>query len=130
MGRQRHKSGHGKRRFVMLPHDLLDMPEYMDLSHKSKNLLVELLKQYNGKNNGDLCITLSVMKKRGWNSNDTIRTAMKELTDAGFVILTRQGGRNQCSLYGLTWLPIDECQNKLEIPSCRTPINPLPKKVR
>jgi len=130
MARQRHKSGQGKRRFVMLPHDLLYLHEYMNLSHKSKSLLVELIMQYNGRNNGDFCITLSVMQKRGWSSNDTLRTAMQELLNADLVILTRQGGRNRCNLYGVTWEPIDECGNKLDIPSSATPLKPLSKLLR
>ena len=125
MARPRNKSGNGKRRFAMLWHDLMDLPEYIQLSHKSKNLLTELLRQYNGRNNGDFCLTLSVIKKRGWNSNDTIRSAAKELIEAELIILTRQGGRNMCSLYGITWEPIDECKNKLDIPPTKTPIKPL-----
>jgi len=125
MARPRSKSGNGKRRFVMLPHELLKLPEYMKLSHKAKGLLTELLFQYNGINNGDFCLTLSVMKKRGWSSNDTIGSATKELIEVGFIILTRQGGRNMCNLYGVTWEPIDECKNKLDVQSTKTPIKPL-----
>jgi hypothetical protein len=86
--------------------------------------------QYNGKNNGDFCITLSVMKARGWTSNDTLRTAMQELIEAELVILTRQGGRNRCNLYGITWEPIHECKNKLDIGPTLVPIKPLSKQIR
>jgi len=55
---------------------------------------------------------------------------MQELLNADLVILTRQGGRNRCNLYGVTWEPIDECGNKLDIPSSATPLKPLSKLLR
>ena len=109
----------------MLRHDLMELPEYIQLKPMSKILLTDLLFQYNGVNNGDFCRALSFMKKRGWSSNDTITRAIKELIEAEFIILTRQGGRNMCSLYGVTWEPIDECDNKLDIPPSKVPIRPL-----
>jgi hypothetical protein len=32
-----------------------------------------------------------------------------------FVIQTRQGGRNRCSLFGLAWFAIDYCDGKLDV---------------
>jgi hypothetical protein len=83
--------------------------------------LMDIVRQYNGRNNGDLCVTLTVMKARGWNSNSTMRKALKALTEAKLVLLTRQGSINKCSLYAFSWLPIDECGGKLEVNATRTP---------
>jgi len=126
MARAKGKSGTGKKRpFVMLPHDLLKLPEYITLGHTAKTLLTDALMQYRGKNNGDICLTRSMMIERGWSSNDTLRKAINELIDVELLILTRQGGRNKCCLYGFTWMSIDECKNKLDIRPSSTPIKPL-----
>jgi len=44
-----------------------------------------------------------------------MRRALKELEDAEFLIVSRQGGKNQCTLYALTFLAIDDCGGKLDI---------------
>jgi len=107
--------------FVMLRHDLIDHPDYLALSHPAKTLLVDVLRHYNGSNNGDFAITLSVMSKRGWTSKDTLVRATKELIEADLLMLTRQGGRHRCNLYAVTFWPIDECSGKLDVPSTTTP---------
>jgi hypothetical protein len=39
---------------------------------------------------------------------------LKELVHFGLIEMTRQGGLNRCSLYALTWRPIDDCKGKLD----------------
>jgi hypothetical protein len=64
------------------------------------------------------------VKAKGLRSNDTLRRGTLELIAAGFVVQSRQGGRNRCSLFALAWFPIDPCDGKLDIPATRTaPIN-------
>jgi len=111
--------------FVRLFHRLLDDPQYIALSHPAKALLVDVAMQYSGTNNGDLAITLSMMKKRGWRSNSTLRRALDALVEAEWLMLTRQGGRHKCSLYALTWESIDECGGKLDVKPTTTPPRPL-----
>lgn len=132
MARSRLKvKGRGKSPpFARLWHSLLDLPEYIDLTDKSKALLMDLLRQYNGVNNGDFSITLSIMKKRGWNSNGKLTRARDELIEAGLILQTRQGGRHKCSLYGVTWEPLNECAGKLEVEVTPAPILPLSLKNR
>ncbi|WP_197474114.1 hypothetical protein, partial [Oleiphilus sp. HI0066] len=65
MARPKGKSGQKKRPFVMLPKDVLRHTDYINLSHKSKVLLVDVLRQYQGYNNGDFSITLSLMQEYG-----------------------------------------------------------------
>jgi hypothetical protein len=38
--------------------------------------------------------------------------ALKELLDGDWLILTRQGGRHRCSLYGLTFYKLDACEKQ------------------
>jgi hypothetical protein len=67
-------------------------------------------------NNGDLCLTWSVMRDRGWRSKQTLERARDELLEEGFLEQTRQGGRYWPSLYAITWWAIDECGGKLDVP--------------
>lgn len=108
-------------RFVALPHAVLESDAYKGLSAYARALLVDLALQFNGKNNGDMCATYSVMHHRGWTSAGTVHRALTELRKAGLVMQARVGGRHWASLYALTWLAIDECAGKLDIPSTRTP---------
>ena len=57
------------------------------------------------------------MSARGWKSKDTLYRARDELIENGMILLARQGGKHQCSLYAVTWKPIDECGGKLDVPA-------------
>jgi len=54
------------------------------------------------------------MKDRGWRSRDTLAQSTEELLRTGWVVRTRQGGRNRTNLYALTFHAIDECGGKLD----------------
>ena len=109
-------TGKGKNHtFLALPHFMMASPEWARLSGSALKLLIEIARQFSGYNNGDLSIPLSSMKKRGFNSASKLDRCKKELIASRFILLTRQGGLNQCSHFAVSWLPIDECKGKLEI---------------
>lgn len=85
------------------------------LSHKAAHLLDNLIAQYDGNNNGDLSAAPKIMKLYGWSSQGSVYSALVELLAYGFIEQTRQGGKNQCSLYAVTWHSIDECKGKLDV---------------
>lgn len=89
------------------------------------DLLVQLRfkKDYGPINNGDLQATWSQMRKRGWRSQDTMRNAIDELKHYGFIVVTRQGYMNRCSLYAVTWWAINECNGKLDVSETQVPGN-------
>jgi hypothetical protein len=93
------------------------------LSHMAAHLLDNLVAQYNGSNNGDLTAAPKIMKLYGWTSQGSVYSALTELLALGFIEQTRQGGRNKCSLYALTWLPIDECGGMLDAPPTKVASN-------
>ena len=101
--------------FAALPHACLRHENFTALSPYAVKLLIDLYVSYNGKNNGDLCCTWSLMKKRGWRSESTLNNARKELLYYGWIVCSRQGGKNQASLYAVTFRSIDECKGKLDI---------------
>ena len=110
--------------FVRIPHHVINHEHFRSLSPRATKLLIDLLAQYRGYNNGDLCAPLSLMRERGWNSSDQLQKAKNELIEKDVIIVTRQGGINKCSLYAVTWFPIDECKGKLDIASTTTaPVN-------
>lgn len=111
--RQKGRSASGS--FVALPHSVLRSREFGSLSPKGVKLLIELAGLYNGQNNGDLSCAFSVLKGRGWRSAGTLALAIRELLGTRFLVVTRHGGKHRCSLYAVTWWPIDECKGKLEV---------------
>lgn len=109
-------------RFASIPHAVLEHDCYTTLTHKSVRLLLDLSMQYNGHNNGDLSAAWGIMCRRGWKSRDTLDAAIRELVEHSLIVRSRQGGRNRCNLYALTWEAVDECRGKLDIQSTRTPL--------
>lgn len=98
--------------FLMLPHFLIQSNEWRALSGSAIKFLIELASAYDGKNNGDLSFSRKEVKARGWKSNGTLGRAIEEAIEAGFCVVTRHGSRNVCSLYAITWQPIDNIRDK------------------
>jgi hypothetical protein len=120
---QRSKGRAGNLSFVQFPHRLMRHPKFNALSAHAVKALMYLASQFTGTNNGDLGIAWKVAKPKGFTSNAMLRRGTMELIEAGFVIQSRQGGRNRCSLFALSWFPIDECNGKLDISATRVAPN-------
>ncbi|PZS98682.1 hypothetical protein [Stenotrophomonas maltophilia] len=110
-------TGRGKgHSFVQLPHYMIQSPQFYRLGGAALKLLLFLAGQYNGKNNGDLSATESMVRAAGVCAPSKLRGVLNELEDSGFIVKTRHGMKRVCSLYALTWYGIDECEGKcLEI---------------
>ena len=111
--RLRHKGRGTTYSHIQIPHYILTSAAFGDLTANAIKLLLELAKEYKGHNNGDMSCAYSVLKQRGWHSPGTLSAAKDELLAKGWIICTRQGGSRRCSLYALTWWPIDDCPGKL-----------------
>lgn len=101
--------------FVALPWAVLRSEEFAALSPFALKLLFDLLAQFNGANNGDLCAAWSLMKRRGWRSKDSLWKALSELRTGNWLDVTRQGGKHVASLYAVTFYAIDFCGGKLDV---------------
>lgn len=101
--------------FIMLPHAVIEDPNFVALSAQAVKLFIDLYGQYKGSNNGDLCAAWSVMQKRGWRSKATLFKALRELDARGLIMTTRQGGRKLATLYAVTFKDIDKCNGKLDV---------------
>ena len=136
MAKNRYKSAKDKRdggAFFTVPAAVLNGAAYLGLNAHARMLLFDLLAQYRGNNNGDLCAAYSIMKLRGWKSTHTLQKAKLELLEACLIVETRKGARpSKASLYALTWHALDDCGGKLDITAQSFPRgayklkNPLP----
>lgn len=109
MNSKRDKSGGGMGQFVALPLSVLKSPAYRGLSVYARALLVDVVMQYGGSNNGSLLCSRVKMAELGWRSVDTLTNARKELLEAKLLFLTVQGHRpNKASWYAVTWRPLDK----------------------
>lgn len=116
--------------FVLLPHALLNHPDFISLTPTGLRVLLWLAKHFNGRNNGDLSVTAGQVKTFGIGSSASLSRALAELQEKRWIVCTRTGRfmkpGGRCSLYGLTWLPIDDCPGKdLEHPPTTAPIRSL-----
>ena len=103
--------------YIPLPTDsFLDHPNFHSLSSSAIKLLMALCAQFTVHNNGDFSMAYSVLnKKGGWRSKQTLQAAKNELLEKGFIVETRKGGLNiSCSLYGVTFLKLNDCKGKLD----------------
>lgn len=102
-------SGRDAGGFIALPWSVLDCPEFAELSHPARSLLLEFARQFVRDNNGRLLASASYLRKRGWKSADVITRAKRELLDAGFIFETVKGQRpNKASWYAVTWRALDK----------------------
>ena len=128
MDRLKAKGRREEGRFAAIPHAIINSPNFQKINGNAAKLLLQMTEQLRfekgggTKNNGDLCISWSIMKDKGWRSKNTLQRAKDELLYYGFIELTRQGLgviRGWPNLYALTFYAIDECNGKLEVPATR-----------
>lgn len=105
---RRKRSASGLGRFVALPHVVIDSPAYRSLSFRARALLVDVARQYDGKNNGSLACTPKYLRPLGWRSNDGITKGLHELLERRLLVETRKGRfPSTAAWYALNWHPLD-----------------------
>jgi hypothetical protein len=97
-----------KERFAMMPHSVLLSDAYRTLPCYAKIVLLVLVAQYDGKNNGNLALTWSMARKWGIRSHEHLTRGLSLLRERGLIEVTRQGGKRPLgpTLYAVTWHPI------------------------
>jgi hypothetical protein len=102
IGRQGPAEG---QRYALLPVEVLESAACRTLSGTELKVLVYLAAQFHGSNNGSLTLPLSVARRFGMRSNDTLNRGLKSLVRRGLIELTHQGGLPPygCSKYALCW---------------------------
>jgi len=106
---QRSNAKKSKGRFIGIPYQVAIGSQFAALKAPEVKLLVDILTQYNGNNNGRLSTCHTLLKKRGWAKSSLYR-AYSNLVHAGFLVVTRQGWkqRGRPTLVAITWNGIDE----------------------
>lgn len=111
--------------FALLPHVVMDSADFLSLSGGALKVLLGLLRQYKGANNGDLSASFTQANTWGIGSKSTLAKALEELRERDLIVCTREGRFIKpggcCALYAVTWKPIDECGGKLEVSHTATP---------
>ncbi|SFO33746.1 hypothetical protein [Nitrosospira briensis] len=93
--------------YSAIAHSVLDSVAFIGASYTAKALLLEMMRQHNGSNNGHLQLAYSWLKTRGWTSRSVIQRARAELLSRNLIICTKIGGLNMgASQYAVTWLSI------------------------
>jgi hypothetical protein len=100
-----------KRRYVSIDDAVFNSVAFKTLPAQAAKLWLDLRTQFNGRNNGRIVATLSKLRQRGWNSNDTLKRARDELVRRGLLRYTRRCGPNvfhRASMLAFTDLPIPD----------------------
>lgn len=86
-GRGHDNKGRSKKgeRFVKLDHWLLETEAWLSLGAAARALYVELLKRYNGSNNGEISVSVREAARLLHISKDTAGNTFRELEEKGFV---------------------------------------------
>ncbi|GMV29545.1 MAG: hypothetical protein AMXMBFR59_16700 [Rhodanobacteraceae bacterium] len=119
--RRRQKGRQTTEPFASIPIHMLRHPKFLRLSPYAKALFLYWAGLYNGINNGDFSAANNRFREFGFRSPATLQKAKRALVEQGFAVMTRQGEKRRCSLYGLTIWPIDECGGKLDYPAEKRP---------
>lgn len=95
---------------MSIPHRMLNHPNFVSLTPLELKLLIDVWSQYNGRNNGSLTASMSLMQKRGWSSTGSLYKALSSLKKKGFFVVTKQGKKikGDATLLAATWEGIDE----------------------
>ena len=86
MGRSKFKKGGSK--FIQLEHWIYDSPAYQSLKPGPRAIYVELKRQFNGHNNGDIFLSQRVAGKALNVGRDTVGKYLVELEAKGFIVKT------------------------------------------
>ena len=95
-------------RFVALPHVVIDSPSHRALNHAARSLLVDIARQYTGRNNGKLVACNKALKPLGWTSHQSVTRALQELIEAKLLTETRKGARpNRAAWFALGFIRLE-----------------------
>ena len=96
-------------RYASIPHAVMDSDAYCDLRGASLQVLMTIVRQMNGHNNGQIGATYSWARRYGIGSEDTLGRAIEQLIDHGLIFRTHSVGANRrWAKYAVTWLPIQD----------------------
>ena len=84
-GRAKRRRRHDGPNFIQLYRYMLDCPAYVSLSPWARAALIEVIRGYNGSNNGKIILSVRTLADRLGCHRDTACDALQELIDKGFI---------------------------------------------
>lgn len=109
MGQDKNSSRASHANFIGIERRVADSQAFTTLTHLGRALYVDLRRQFNGRNNGDICAADFYLLPYGW-AHSSIHRALKELVAHGLIEQTRKGGIGAMSrtpsLYAFTDLAV------------------------
>jgi hypothetical protein len=99
----------GDGRFILIPHHVLNSLGYQATRPPARAALVELVKRYNGSNNGSIGLSSRDLARLCKISKDSAAKAIQELENVGLIETVEKGsfnrGNRRASEFRLLWLP-------------------------
>lgn len=94
--------------FALVPLSVLESEACTTLNHAVFKVLVILVSQWRGKNNGTLALTELYARRFGLSGRNTLYTSLRELESRGLIVCTRRGNKSKkmFSLFAIGWEPI------------------------
>ena len=93
--------------YAAIPWSVIDSFSFKGATDRAKSLLIALMRQHNGSNNGRLHLAKKWLYNQGWTCDEGNRKACHELMERGLITQTKLGGLNMgANLFALTWYPI------------------------
>jgi hypothetical protein len=83
--RARRNRSHDGPNFIQLFRYVLDGPAYVSLSSPARSALIEVVRAYNGSNNGKIILSVRQLAERMGCAINTAMRALQELVDKGFI---------------------------------------------
>lgn len=108
----------GSSLYAPIDFDVIDSLAFADLTGEEIRLLLLVVRQWNGKNNGQLQATFSFCKRRGVRSQTTLQKSIASLISHGLLVRTRGhgismvDGKNIPAKYAITWRPLCDKQHR------------------
>lgn len=88
-----------KGRFIALRYEMMDSPAWKELKPSQVCVYLQIARQYNGYNAGQLKAPYSQMGL----ASATVRKAIKKLKEVGLIDIIEEGGLyKHCTVYGLS----------------------------
>lgn len=118
----KHKGKHGKFTFIQIRHDVFDSAAYQSLSLPARCALHEIMRHYNGFNNGEIPMSVREIAEKIRSGKSTVSHAVHELIERGFIVITKNSGFNMKSgrrarRFGLTFLHLDKAHDQKTPPT-------------
>ncbi len=97
---------------------LLDSPAYLSLSCPARAVLVEIVRCYDGFNNGRIGLSVRKAAERCRIAPGTAKRAFEELQDRGFIVCVTKGAFSRKTLHATEWrLTFWRCDVTGELPT-------------